>query len=253
MRISLSSTYSLRVNVSALWVLVWAVLLSASVAWLLMDVMENAATVLALVKSFDSQAMVALNFDGGAVADRFFYHTSQLDTWLPLSLVTAAYTIGWHRGTWRERLALVLVIALAMTFTDPLTSSVIKPLVARPRPSHEALLAPLLHFVGDYRGGHYGFVSGHAANICCLTLLLAYMFRCRPMKVVLTVFALLLCYSRIYLGVHYPGDILGGALIGLAVAWAVVRLTPAGILPRYSRVPWGVVVVWAVTTAMLLI
>ena len=200
----------------------------------------------------DHQAMVLLNFDGGPVADRFFYRYSHLNWWLPLAVVTVCYTIGNRQLSWRNRLMFILLLAVMLTFSDQLTSSIIKPLVGRFRPSHDMMVAPLLHYVGDYRGGCYGFVSGHAANICCLATLLAYIYRSRAMRLMLLVFALTMCYSRIYLGVHYPGDIFCGAAIGIGIAWLAIKIAPKNLLPRYNRVPWGIIVVWAATVAVML-
>jgi len=64
-------------------------------------VVVHSAVILASLNAVDIQAMELLNFDGGTVADRFFFYTSKLNTWLPLSVVVVVYTIGWHKGTWR--------------------------------------------------------------------------------------------------------------------------------------------------------
>jgi undecaprenyl-diphosphatase len=205
------------------------------------------------LNALDHLSMVALNFDGGAVADRFFFRYSHQQWWLPLAAVTLLYTLGWQHQSWRNWLGFILILALMLTFSDQLTSGVIKPLVGRLRPSHDLLIASQLHYVGDYRGGRFGFVSGHAANICCLCTLLAYIYRSRVMRAVLLLFAITMCYSRIYLGVHFPGDILCGAAVGMAIAGLTIRLTPKDMLPRYTRVPWGIVGVWGATTAVMFI
>ena len=207
---------------------------------------------LAMLQAVDARAMLVLNFDGGAVADRFFYNYSQLRSWIPLSAALVGYTVFWHQGSWRERLGLVLVIAAMLTFTDQLSSGIIKPLAARPRPSHNLLLAPMLHYVNGYHGGQYGFVSGHATNICCLVTFLGYLYRNKIMRAVLAAFAVTICYSRIYLGVHYLGDILCGALLGIVVARVVIALCPPRLLQRHDRCPVGVVAVWLGTMAVLL-
>ena len=127
---------------------------------------------LAALQTADAHAMVLLNFNGGALTDRFFYGYSQMRTWLPLAVVLVGYTLVWHQGSWRDRLLLLLVIAAMIAFTDQLSSGIIKPIVARPRPSHNLTLAPMLHYVNGYHGGQYGFVSGHATNISCLVTFL---------------------------------------------------------------------------------
>lgn len=205
------------------------------------------------LKTADSRLMLLLNFDGSPVADRFFYRYSHQATWIPLVAVVVVCTFGRWKAPWRDKLALALIIFATVTITDQLTSGIIKPLVGRPRPSHDALLAPMLHFVHNYHGGRFGFVSGHAANICCITALLWHMFRSREMRLTLLLYALLMCYSRIYLGVHYPGDILCGAAIGIGAAWAVVRLFPARLFPAYDRVPWGIIIVWVSTMLVITI
>jgi undecaprenyl-diphosphatase len=209
--------------------------------------------VLATLQAADARAMLLLNFNGGAVADRFFYGYSRLQTWLPLAAVLVGYTLMWHQGSWRDRLFLLLIIVAMIAFTDQLSSGIIKPIVARPRPSHNLTLAPMLHYVNDYHGGRYGFVSGHATNISCLVTFLCFIYRNKFMRAVLAVFTVIICYSRIYLGVHYLGDILCGAAIGILVARVVISLCPAHVLRRYDRMPWGVAVVWLATTLLLLV
>jgi undecaprenyl-diphosphatase len=244
-------------NIQSL-VLRWPYLLMVIVAIaflsgaLLYTIFTEFPIVLASLKAADARAMVLLNFNGGTVTDRFFYGYSQMKTWLPLAAVLVGYTLVWHQGSWRDRLLLLLVIAAMITFTDQLSSSIIKPLAARPRPSHNLMLAPMLHYVNGYHGGQYGFVSGHATNICCLVTFLSYIYRNKLMRVVLALFAITICYSRIYLGVHYLGDILCGAAIGFLVANIVISLCPAHVLRRYDRMPWGVAAVWTGTMIYLL-
>ena len=72
----------------------------------------------------------------------------------------------------------------------------------------------MIHIVNGYRGGRYGFPSCHAANTFGLAFFLVYLFRQRMLSVFILLWALVTCYSRAYLGVHYPGDLLAGALLG---------------------------------------
>lgn len=256
---NLSMRYSYSTSNIQSLVLRWPYLLMVIVAIaflsgaLLYTIFTEFPIVLASLKAADARAMVLLNFNGGTVADRFFYGYSQMKTWLPLAAVLVGYTLVWHQGSWRDRLLLLLVIAAMITFTDQLSSSIIKPLAARPRPSHNLMLAPLLHYVNGYHGGRYGFVSGHATNICCLVTFLSYIYRNKLMCVVLALFAITICYSRIYLGVHYLGDILCGASIGFLVANMVISLCPSHVLRRYDRMPWGVAAVWFATMLLLLV
>lgn len=85
---------------------------------LLYTIFTEFPVVLATLQAADARAMVLLNFDGGAVTDRFFYGYSHLKTWLPLAAVLVGYTLVWHQGSWHDRLLLLLVIVAMITFTD---------------------------------------------------------------------------------------------------------------------------------------
>jgi undecaprenyl-diphosphatase len=111
----------------------------------------------------------------------------------------------------------VLVILVA----DQLSSGLIKHLVERLRPTREPALGDLIHTVNGYRGGMYGFVSSHAANSFAAITLISLIMRQRLVFFPLLVWALMQCYSRVYLGVHYPGDILGGIVVGVLAGWLV--------------------------------
>lgn len=180
----------------------------------------------------DQGLMLTLNFQGPAFLDSFLYSFSQLKTWVPAAVVVLGSLLLRNRRRLTPIIIYILALVLLLVVSDQLSSSVIKPLACRLRPSHDPLLAPLLHYVNGYHGGRYGFVSGHATNITALiTWLFAY-YRDRLSRWSLAIFGVLMCYSRIYLGVHYPGDILCGALLGFALAGSLYRL-----LSRYTALP----------------
>ena len=95
----------------------------------------------------------------------------------------------------------------------------IKPAIARLRPSH-ALGDTINILIG--KGGKYGFVSAHAANIFCATTILAYFYN--RWKKVLLFLAISVSISRVYVGVHYPGDVLFGGLYGYSIAWLFITI-----------------------------
>lgn len=174
------------------------------------------------LNQLDHTLMLWLNYDGGSFQDCFWFAVSYKFTWIPLyaSMLFALWRLTSGRaGAVRSFLVLVLFTALIIVAADQLSSGLIKPLAQRPRPSHEPGLMDLLHYVGDYRGGRYGFVSSHAANTLALTVWLTLLLRRRALVAMLGVFCILNCYSRIYLGVHYPGDILCGSIIGALCGW----------------------------------
>jgi undecaprenyl-diphosphatase len=138
-----------------------------------------------------------------------------LSNWiLPLGLLLlAAICFGGARG--RRAVGLAL---LAVALSDQLSSSLLKNLVARTRPCH--VVDPVRLLVGC--SGSFSFPSSHAANIACAATVFAGIFpRLIP---VLAVLAFLIGYSRVYVGVHYPFDVLAGWTLGLLVGGAIVRL-----------------------------
>jgi len=133
----------------------------------------------------------------------------------------------WKGGT-QGRCA-VFVIIITILLTDQISAHFIKPLVERMRPCHE--LAGVVNLGGCGEG--YSFPSTHATNMFALAVVLASYFSRR--KYYYYLFAFLVAYSRIHLGVHYPLDIIGGAVFGMCVAWCVVR-TINLVYPHRERI-----------------
>lgn len=174
------------------------------------------------LQQFDAGIFSAINGLHASYFDSFMWLVTKIATWIPMILMLV-YLLYAKKG-WRRTVTVVLAIGLVILIADQVSASIIKPLVERARPSHNPDLDPTIHIVNGYRGGPYGFVSSHAANCFGIALLLAMIFKNRLFTWTMVVWATLMCYSRIYLGVHYPGDIVCGALLGFAAAWVVYRL-----------------------------
>ncbi len=198
--------------------------------------------------SLDQQWLVAINQCHAPWADVLMWIISAKWTWIPLYAVLIGCVV-WRYRTYRSSagsvvariakvlhvstesgkgcIACVLVLlsfAIAVGAADYISSGIIKHAVCRLRPTHEPSLEGMLHIVNGYRGGMYGFVSSHAANTMACGLLFSLLWKNRIATCGLMLWVAMNCYSRMYLGVHYPLDILGGLMVGGIVAVVVYLL-----------------------------
>lgn len=174
------------------------------------------------LQQFDASIFSAINGLHGTYFDSFMWLVTKIETWIPMILMLL-YLLYFKKG-WRRTITMLLVIGLVILIADRVSAGIIKPWVERARPSHNPDLASTIHIVNGYRGGAFGFVSSHAANCYGIAFILAMIFKNRAFTWTMVVWATLMCYSRIYLGVHYPGDIFCGSILGFLAAWLIYRL-----------------------------
>ncbi len=168
------------------------------------------------LNGIDTDALLAVNGLHDMFQDAFWWMVSA--KWSSALLLLALVWILLHQNR-RHALLMLVMLAFTVLVADQVSSGLIKHLVERLRPTHDPSLDNMVHVINGYRGGMYGFVSSHAANFFAVATLLSFVMRHRLVTCSLFTWALLQCYSRVYLGVHYPGDIMGGIVVGVLAGW----------------------------------
>ncbi len=154
--------------------------------------------------------------------DPLMYLVSHKLFWVPFYVVL--FFLIQRKFGWKGLGFFVVGIALVVLFCDQLSSSVFKPLFARYRPCNNLDIMDVVHRVNNRCGSGFSFVSGHATNFFGISMFTALLYKDMRLTVPLLIWAALIAYSRIYLGVHYPADVLAGATLGIILGTNVYLL-----------------------------
>ncbi len=224
--------------------------------------LDTTLSILPTLIQWDTQVFLAVNGCHHPFFDSFMEMYSDRFIWLPFYL-SIAYAV-YRQFHWKAMVVFLGLALLLLTINDQLSSSVFRSAFARMRPSNpDNPLSAMVHIVDGYRGGRYGFPSSHAANSWGLAMFICLSFRRRLLMLTMVAWATVICYSRMYLGVHYFGDVLCGALLGTSTAGLVYYVFQRAVPPMADHLrqspeplPWlhlPVVVVGAEVAVMLLL
>lgn len=171
------------------------------------------------LEQLDRSLFMGINSLHSNLFDAIMVYVTQIWVFIPL-FIWWIYLIYSKYGV-KKIFVLFGFLILLVALTDQ-SSYYVKHSVKRFRPSHNLEIQDQVHIVDGYRGGQYGFFSGHAANTFGIATLLFFLFSEKNMwfRSIFFLWAGITSYSRIYLGVHYPSDILVGMIVG--VVWALI-------------------------------
>jgi len=178
-----------------------------------------------MISLLDMDMSVLQFFNGGdnLLMDQIVWVLTSGFTWIPLYL--ALFYIVIRNNETMSQIGLVVLSAfLCVFFADGTVDGIIKPLVARWRPSNDPVLKYTIHVVNNMRLKDFGFCSAHAANTMSLAVFFSLLIRSKLMTVTMVVWSLVNCWTRLYLGVHYPSDILCGLMLGSVIGVLVYIL-----------------------------
>ncbi len=180
------------------------------------------------ILDWDTQIFLAINGWHNSYWDIFMELFSDRFIWIPF-YVSFAYVM-FRSFPWRVNVVCLLVIALLITINDQMAGHMFRSAVGRLRPANtDNPISPLVHIVHGYRGGRYGFPSAHSANCWSLTIFCYYVFRRHLLSLTMVLWSVVTCWSRLYLGVHYFGDILAGFLLGFVTATIIYYVFQRGM------------------------
>jgi undecaprenyl-diphosphatase len=204
--------------------------------------------------SIDKQWLLALNNDYPPFWDSVMWIISGKITWIPF-YVALLYALIRNWG--KQSFWLIGALILAVIIADQISSGIIKEVVQRWRPSRDPEIQNAVALVNNYRGGNYGFVSSHASNSFAVALLSSFFFRNKLYTITAFIWASLVAYSRIYLGVHYPGDILGGIMVGvltvLLIYYLLKKYRPFLFSPEKQPLIHSNVPAWVISATFLVL
>lgn len=180
------------------------------------------------LENIDRDLLLAINGANAPWLDHIMWYISQKWLWIPLYLFILYFI--YKRTDIKTTIAFLAAAGLCVAIADLVSVHLFKNMVMRYRPTHNLEIADLIHTYiksdgHEYRGGMYGFVSSHAANHTALATFVFFRFRqINKHWAWLFLWAAVIGYSRIYLGVHYPSDVICGSILGIGAGYLVHRL-----------------------------
>ena len=199
---------------------------------MIIDLLLSGDGIGALIEQYDKQLLLAVNGSDSLYLDRVVRTLTNALTWVPF-YISLLWLVIRTSETMRRVLYVLLGAAICVTLAGMVDDLIVKPTVARWRPTHDPEIGMLVDIVDGYRGGRYGFFSAHAANTFSIAVFFCWLVRSRVLSVAAVIWSLINCWTRLYLGVHFPGDILVGLL------WGGLVGSPSPIMSTTaSRVIW---------------
>lgn len=184
------------------------------------------------ILDFDQELFLALNRLNSGFMDSIMVFISGKLEWIPLYVVLLYFVYKkYGKQTW----IILIGAALTVTLADQVSVQLFKNVFERLRPCHNPDINEMVHIVNNKCGGQFGFVSSHATNTFAIATFLGLLLKGAKKKttlVLLLIWAAIVSYSRIYLGVHYPLDVFCGGILGVGIGFFVYRLSKYFILKR---------------------